>query len=285
MTKRFRSRRIVALCKAIGIPQIVSAGYDSPKKSIGLDEHIHRGFEIVYLMRGRTSWHLTDRTMTLAGGQCSIMQPRVKHQGDMDIIEPCTLFWIVFDPSISGYTGGISRSDAASVRRTFSAAGSIVFNSTDALTTAFIGMYDALCAYADRDRHAGFLLRSSTLAVLAHSARAMQNPARSPSTELDHAISFIRNNYQKKMSVRELAGICRMSESTFHERFAKAYGISPMDYVVRERIHHSKALLAGSTAVTDIALELGFASSQHFATAFKRFTGMTPTAYRSRSQQ
>ncbi|MEK6793839.1 MAG: AraC family transcriptional regulator [Spirochaetota bacterium] len=285
MAKRFAARRMAAQTEAIGIPQIVSAGYDSPKKSIGLNEHIHRGMELVYLMRGRTSWRLPDKTMTLAGGQCSLMQPFVKHQGDMDIIEPCTLFWIVFDLSVPGYTGGISRSDAASLRRTFTAAGTLVFDITDMLHTAFIALYDALLALAVKDRHAGMMLRSSLLAVLCQSARALQNPARRSTADLDRALSYIRANYRKKMSVRELSDISHLSESTFHEHFAIAFGISPMDYVVRERIHHSKAMLAGRSPVTDIALELGFASSQHFATAFRRFTGTTPSLFRSRSRR
>ena len=54
-----------------------------------------------------------------------------------------------------------------------------------------------------------------------------------------------------------------------------------MDYLARLRVRRAKALLRnGRLPVTRIAFDLGFSSSQYFATFFKRFAGFTPTAYR-----
>jgi hypothetical protein len=46
-----------------------------------------------------------------------------------------------------------------------------------------------------------------------------------------------------------------------------------------------KRLALRRDSVTEIALELGFSSSQYFATVFKRFTGMTPGGSRIRTRR
>jgi AraC-like DNA-binding protein len=66
------------------------------------------------------------------------------------------------------------------------------------------------------------------------------------------------------------------------QRLARRLGMSPRAYRIRRRVEIAKGMLAGSRdEITGIALELGYSSSQHFATEFRRVTGMTPTAYRA----
>lgn len=62
--------------------------------------------------------------------------------------------------------------------------------------------------------------------------------------------------------------------------FMDTYGMSPKQYQVAARITEAKRMLAApGTNVTDTAMELGFSSSQHFATQFKEMTGMTPREF------
>lgn len=62
--------------------------------------------------------------------------------------------------------------------------------------------------------------------------------------------------------------------------FSAAYGMSPKQYQVSARIEEAKRMLNGSGLnITEVALELGFASSQHFATQFKKVAGMTPREF------
>ena len=81
-----------------------------------------------------------------------------------------------------------------------------------------------------------------------------------------------------------IAGPCtrgRLSLSRFKVRFKAETGISPRKFIVRNKISAAqRRLAAGSDSVLDIALDLGFPSSQYFATVFKRIVGMTPHAYR-----
>lgn len=65
--------------------------------------------------------------------------------------------------------------------------------------------------------------------------------------------------------------------STFHQTFDQ----TPIQYLHRKRIAKAKELLARPDfSLSEIALELGYASGQHFSTRFKRETGTTPARYR-----
>ncbi len=65
--------------------------------------------------------------------------------------------------------------------------------------------------------------------------------------------------------------------------FRAVRGQTPKQYQLRCRLQEAKRLLHGTNqSVTAIALDLGFSSSQHFATVFRRLEGTTPSAFRRR---
>lgn len=83
------------------------------------------------------------------------------------------------------------------------------------------------------------------------------------------------------LSVADLAKIAGASPSYFMARFKRETGLPPNDYIYERRIKIARRLLRKPGAkITTIAHDLGFSSSQHFATAFKRFTGFSPAQYR-----
>ena len=72
-----------------------------------------------------------------------------------------------------------------------------------------------------------------------------------------------------------------LSLSRLKARFKKETGVSPANFIMLRRIEGAKELLDRTDKnITDVAFELGFSSSQYFATAFKRYTGMTPKEFR-----
>ena len=76
-----------------------------------------------------------------------------------------------------------------------------------------------------------------------------------------------------------------MSSTHFYQQFTRTFGTTPKDYVLRAKIEHAeRLLLARADTVSDIAHMLGFSTSQHFGTAFRRYVGMSPTQYRAAGQ-
>jgi AraC-like DNA-binding protein len=94
----------------------------------------------------------------------------------------------------------------------------------------------------------------------------------------------LRENLSHQWTVEEMAALVGLGTTTFSEK-AKSYtGFSPLNYLINIRISEAiKLLKRHDVHVTDIALDVGFYSSQHFATTFKKLTGYTPSEFRKKN--
>jgi AraC-like DNA-binding protein len=90
---------------------------------------------------------------------------------------------------------------------------------------------------------------------------------------------------ERDFRLDDLARHARLSLSHFKKRFRTETGLSPRQFILRDKIEAAKRVLCHQdTSVTNLALDLGFVSSQYFATVFKRITGLTPSDYRGRGE-
>lgn len=85
--------------------------------------------------------------------------------------------------------------------------------------------------------------------------------------------------------VSALAVAVGMSPRNLRRRFKDATGVSLQDYARAARTSHAKTGLRTSTrSVNELADALGYVDATSFSTAFKRWTGLSPTAYRARAR-
>jgi AraC family transcriptional regulator len=100
--------------------------------------------------------------------------------------------------------------------------------------------------------------------------------------ELRHVIEFMQAHLQLPIGLNELAAVAAMSRAHFAHRFRAATNDTPHHALLRFRIERCKQLL-GNPAHTMLAVatEAGFRNPQHMATAFRRATGVSPSAYRT----
>jgi AraC family transcriptional regulator len=95
--------------------------------------------------------------------------------------------------------------------------------------------------------------------------------------------SYIEENLARQIPLKELAHLVRLSPHHFCRSFTRSLGLPPHRYQISRRIERGKLLLEKpGVSITDVAMEMGFSSSNSFATAFRRNAGLTPTAYRRR---
>jgi AraC-like DNA-binding protein len=81
-------------------------------------------------------------------------------------------------------------------------------------------------------------------------------------------------------TVEVLARQAALSRSTFFDRFSRAVGLPPMEYLLAWRMALAKDLLArGDLAIADVAERVGYGSASTFSTAFSRYVGLPPGRY------
>lgn len=84
-----------------------------------------------------------------------------------------------------------------------------------------------------------------------------------------------------ELTVAELSVLAGVSRHHFSRAFKVATGYPPYEYLTHRRIERAKQhLFNRETSVLQVALMVGFANPSQFAAAFRRVTGLSPTAWR-----
>ena len=95
------------------------------------------------------------------------------------------------------------------------------------------------------------------------------------------AVAYIEEHLAEPISLEALARLVGLSACYFCRAFRQSIGMPPQRYHLSQRIERAKTLLAKRAAsVTEVGLTVGYNDTSAFCTAFRRVTGLTPSAYR-----
>jgi AraC family transcriptional regulator len=91
----------------------------------------------------------------------------------------------------------------------------------------------------------------------------------------------MREHLDEPIGLDELAALAGLSRFHFCTAFRQATGSTPYAWLVNLRIERARQLLAHpELPVTEIALAVGYETPSSFAAAFRKITGVTPSAFR-----
>jgi len=92
---------------------------------------------------------------------------------------------------------------------------------------------------------------------------------------------YIGENLEEDLSLSEIAAVANLSQFHFSRAFRKTAGMTPQQFVMRQRIERAKELLAeNDLPIIEISLRTGFKNQSHFTTLFRKFTKLTPKMWR-----
>ena len=98
---------------------------------------------------------------------------------------------------------------------------------------------------------------------------------------LRRVLAFVADNYERDLSLDDLAAEAGMSTFHFAREFKRATGTTPHQHLMKFRVEHAKALLAeGKMPLSEVGLRSGFSHQSHFTRLFRKLTGTTPQSYR-----
>jgi AraC-like DNA-binding protein len=94
------------------------------------------------------------------------------------------------------------------------------------------------------------------------------------------AVQHARKHLDERITVSELAEVACMSESTFYRYFRNEFGMTPLQFLTKERMDRAQEMLRhASNTVTSVGAAVGFSSTSHFINTFKEHVGQTPKQY------
>ena len=98
---------------------------------------------------------------------------------------------------------------------------------------------------------------------------------------LQKAITYLQNNYNKKITLEELSNVVHVSQRECNRMFNKYLKISPIGYLKTIRLQKAAAMLNDvNKSIGEVALEAGYPSNSYFAEVFKSHYNMSPKEYR-----
>jgi transcriptional regulator GlxA family with amidase domain len=94
---------------------------------------------------------------------------------------------------------------------------------------------------------------------------------------------WIARHYDQDSPVTAMARLSGLAERSFKRRFARATGMSPMEYVHTLRLEESKHMLETTDfPIEAVANQAGYEDASFFGRLFRRKVGLTPAQYRKR---
>lgn len=92
---------------------------------------------------------------------------------------------------------------------------------------------------------------------------------------------YIRDRLTKRIRLEELAALTGLAPKPFLKAFCRAFGTTPVQYVIDQRVQSARALLTDtSLTITEIAFMTGFSHHAHLTRTFSERLGAPPSRYR-----
>jgi len=101
-----------------------------------------------------------------------------------------------------------------------------------------------------------------------------------PENPISPIISFIKENIRENINLKELSNKACMSSTSFYRIFKRELGMSPIEFVLNEKIKYAKKLLNNpNIQINEVSYATGFEDCNYFSRLFKKIEGVTPKQY------
>lgn len=251
----------------------------APLHSFGPFVRNHYLFHYVISGRGILDSNVkkgATRHYDLEAGQGFLISPGQINTYSADQAQPWKYVWLEFDGlRVTEYLNEAGLSAAQPVYRPQSAGQAeqvrdimlYIAGHSKASALCLIGQ---LCLFLDA------LIQSS-------STRREPRETQLQDFYIQEAISYMELNYQRELTVEEIAGACQLNRSYFSKLFKEKKGCPPQEFLIRLRLSKAADLMRTTQiSIGDISVSCGYPNQLHFSRAFKQRYGVSPREWRNR---
>src|ERR1700686_168725 len=101
-------------------------------------------------------------------------------------------------------------------------------------------------------------------------SEGLESTVRNPRVQI--AIDFMNDNFQRRVSLTELARVANLSRSHLSRLFKTETKLSPWEYLIRLRMEKARQLLTTSPlSIKQIMAEVGYDNRSNFVRHFRRY--------------
>jgi AraC-like DNA-binding protein len=266
--------------------KINTVQFDSLKKETS--EYVR----LYYVIDGRFDWVIEDQPYVLYPDDLAIILPGQRFGGEKDLLDIGTISWMHLEVQQLERNGKIemgkwsrlTESECRTIGRILLLNSCPVLSKLKEARIHFQNIYNEF-----NNQEIGYATRVNLLIdeLLISIARQLtrQNDSRRDFPQTFMKLEQkLRENLSHQWTVEEMAALVGLGLTAFSEKVKSFTGFSPLNYLINIRISEAiKLLKRADVHVTDIAFDVGFYSSQHFATTFKKLTGYTPSEFRKKN--
>ncbi len=276
-------RRVLDLSSELPFLPVLGRSRSSKVRE-GAVEHRHaRCIEVTFCERGSVKFDCGGRGWSLLPGNVFVTQPQDAHRLRVNP-KGAHLWWFFFRvPQRGEAIDSLTLAETRWLVGRLRSMPARLFQGTDAVRDGFRELLSVVDREPAGSPSRSLRLREAALSLLLAVADAGHAGTRIPRDDaLRGIIERMRRVPEADYDLDDLLAETRLSQSSLAFKFKQIVGLPPHAFLLECRIRRAKELLERtSRTVLDIATELKFSSSQHFATRFKQEAGASPRAWRA----
>ena len=257
-----------------------------------LNEGSTNSLRIYYALEGKYEWTVNAEQYILYPGDLVIIQPGQKFGGQKGVLDIGKLCWLYIEVNKSlpdermmfGNWSSLPKNEILAIGKILRHCKTPVLSRAKEAGRILNELHQELF-----NQQIGYHTRVNQLIdelfiFIARKLTLQNNTHRDFPQTFMNLEQSLRQNLSHNWTVEEMAAMVGLGTTTFTEKVKSYSGFSPLNYLITIRISEAiKLLKQNDLSVTDIALDTGFYSSQHFATTFKKLTGYTPSDFRKKN--
>ena len=264
-------------------PSYIYDGWIAPKVTWEGVPHFHEDIEIMTIKEGQVAYFVNGKELLLRAGDTIVVNSNQIHYNTTVNGEVAKYVICVLHPSIlvnsitvemQAVRPIIDNQDLPYLRFRY------INERTDSIRNLVLGLPDI--------RHDPFTITKQFYQIWdiirkqAETLGATEDVVSDPRMQsFKSMMHFIANNYQKQVTLGDIAASGSVSKSLCNTLFHQYVGESPINYLMHLRCRKAAELLrAGKIPMTDIAALTGFGGVSYMSETFRKFFEKSPREYR-----
>jgi AraC-like DNA-binding protein len=255
-----------------------------------LELHYNDGIEICFIHKGKYHWKIEDRNFVLYPGDCFFTYPWQIHGSPKGFIDLGVISWIIISPKRFNKEKGLKLGSWSQIpdKNQKEVSQAFLRNTRQYFSNNSVGLLFEKIHSEIKNHHFGYkeIINNTIDEIFIQITRSISNGYNNTPCKGNTCVGILeqklKNDLSYKWTLSEMSEILDIGQTSLNLLLKRETGFTPAQFLMDMRINEAKRQLQQSSQkITEIALNCGFCSLQHFSSTFLRITGYKPKEFRA----